>query len=155
MSLYEKCQTDFSLEANGVTFVYPDLGVRVVLCRAGGANKGYVKALARRAKDFQRAIDLGQVDNETMEVILREVFADEVIKSWETAVPTDEVDATGEPVVAWKIGIEGPDGELLPFNRENVIKTLKALPVVFERIREDSTRNSHYLASVKEAQAKN
>lgn len=155
MGLYEKCQTDSNLEANGVTFVYPDLGMRVTLKRAGGGNKGYNKALAKRSKDVQRAIDLGQVDNDTMEAILRDVYADEVVVLWESLVATGEKDEAGNDVMAWQVGIEAPDGTLLPFTRENVVKTLKALPVVFERIREDATRNSHYLISNREAQAKN
>lgn len=157
MSLYEKCKTDYSLETNGVTFEYPDIGVRVTLRRAGGANSRYVKALAKRSKDFQRAIDLGQVDNETMETILRDVFADEVIVMWETQVDAEDgsVDEAGAPVKVWKVGIEGPNGELLEFTKANVIMTLKALPVIFERIREDATRHSYYLASAREAQAKN
>jgi len=144
MGLYDACQTSVELETQGQIFEYPDIGVRVACKRAGGHNKGYNKALARRSKDVQRAIDIGAVDLETMDAILLEVFVDEVIIAWATM-------RDGE----WVNGIESRDGTILPFNRDNVIATLKALPVVFERIKEDAQRHANYLASLRQEQAKN
>jgi len=146
MGLYEKCRTDPALESGGVVFNYPDLGFRVTGRRAGGANKGFNKALTRLTKDFKRAMDLDLVDNETLAPIMHEVYADEIIVpgTWETKV--------GDSYVA---GIENESGEIVPQTRENVIATFKALPIVFERIQEDANRQASYLASMREARSGN
>lgn len=146
MGLYEKCRTDPELETGGVVFNYPDLGFRVQGRRAGGANKGFNKALLRLTKDFKRAMDLDLVDNETMAPIMREVYADEIIVpgTWETKVGDEYVP-----------GIEDEAGNIIPQTRENVIATFKTLPVVFERIQEDANRLASYLASIREARAGN
>jgi len=144
MGLYEMVETDPVLEQTGVIFNYPHLKLRITAKRAGGANKGFNKALTRRSKDFQRALDLGAIDNDTMIALLQEVFADEVVVLWETFVD-------GE----WKEGIEQRDGSLAPCTRENILAAFKALPYVFHQLREDAEKHTFFLASLREARAGN
>jgi hypothetical protein len=155
MGLYEKLQTSVELETQGVLMVYKDLGLRMCVRRAGGKNSAYTRAIARQTRDFQRALDLDQVSEETMTAILLPVFADHVVAC--DTVET-EVNDEGTPTVGtdkWAKGIENENGEVVPATKEQIIETFKALPLLFQRVREDSSRESLYLASAREAAAKN
>ena len=114
--LYETFKTNEELEAQkGVVLDFTHF--RVTILRAGGANKKYAKALDRKTKPLRRVIQNEQLDNDTANNLLRQLYAETVVVNWETNVD-------GE----WVQGIEGPDGELLDFTRENVLMTFGNLP---------------------------
>lgn len=155
MGLYSKLQTSEELEKHGILMTYKDLGLRMKIRRAGGKNSPYNRAIARQTRDFQRALDLDQVDEDTMNAVLLPLFADYIIDC--DTVQT-EVDADGKPKTGtdkWVDGIEDEDENVVPATKERVITTLKALPLLFQRIREDATKESLYLASARESAAKN
>lgn len=128
MGMYDNFATDRKLEVEGTWTNYGDF--RVKIAHTGGANKAYLTQGEQRMKPFRRAIDSGSFPRERMEAILIELYADTIIKGWETNV--------GEPgEEKWQEGIENPDGgDLLPFNRANVVMTLKNLPALFYDIKE-------------------
>jgi len=155
MGLYEKLATSVELETQGVIMHYKDLGLRMGLRRAGGKNSAYTRAITRQTRDFQRALDLDQVSEEMMTAVLLPVFADHIVAL--DTVET-EIDEAGAPCVGtgkWTKGIENEGGEIVPATREQIVATFKALPLLFQRVREDASRESLYLASAREAAAKN
>lgn len=120
MGIYDRFKTSSDSETNGVSFVIET--ARVTMRRAGGDNKGYVKALADYASKNQKALAIDAIPIDEQGRKLRALFADFIIIDWETNVSPDDKEPT------WKRGIEGPGADLLEFNRENVLATLEALP---------------------------
>lgn len=148
MSLYKTFKTDPALETQGIVLQY-DTSFRVTVARAGGANKRFAKILDEITRPYRRAIQTESMDNARGEELLQEAYARGVVLKWETNVAPDGQ----EP--EWKEGIEGPDGEVIPFNVENVIKTFKALPDLFRAIQEDAGKQALYRTTVQEADAGN
>ena len=82
MSMYELFRSDADAEKGGVALDYGEF--RVTIARAGGANKRYAKLLNLKAKPYQRLIQLDQLDNDKAIEILMEVYAQAVVKNWES-----------------------------------------------------------------------
>ena len=89
--------SDSEVEVEGI---WVDFGsMRIKIRRAGGGNREYERALARRAQPFQRRIRAGTMDNaELREKIILPTYLDAVVLDWRGAV--DE------------------DGEVVPYTRE-------------------------------------
>jgi len=148
MGLYSAFKTDKDAEKKGVILNYSADNFRVTVARAGGANKRFEKALDRIRTPHKRAIQTEKIDLETATAILMEAYAEAIVVNWETC--TDKEKDT------WVSGIEqeGTD-ELLTVNKENLLKTFKNLPDVFQDIRSQAEKENLFLASVREANAKN
>lgn len=142
--MYATFQGDPALEKGGVWFDYGNFRIRAAY--AGGANKSYQQSLETRTKHIRRGIQTGAVSAEVLTNILIDAYADSIITDWETI---DE--NTGE----WKKGIEAPDGSIIPFNRDNVVKTLKALPNLFENIKDGVGNSTLYRKGELEDEGKN
>lgn len=141
--LYESYETDPEREVNGILIDYGNF--RVTVARAGGANKQYLKLLEAKTKPFKRAMAVEAMDNELSLEILKEVYAETIVKDWETKVDGK-----------WKKGIEqkGSD-KLLPVNAKNVMQTFINIPDIFLGIREDADRIALYRMSLREEVTKN
>lgn len=144
MGMYGDFRSDPTLEQGGIVLDYG--AFRVTVARAGGSNKSFQKLMEQKARPYQRAIQAGAFDNERAGELLRDVYASTIIKDWETRFP-----AAVEGEYEWKQGIEGPDGALLPFTKENVLKTFVALPDLFTDIVEQAGKAALYRASLREA----
>lgn len=148
MSMYKTFQTDKSLENDGIKLQYGE-SFRVTVARAGGTNKRFAKILDDVTRPYRRAIQTETMDNDRGVELLHEAYAKGVVLNWEVNRAPDGA----EPV--WEQGIEAPDGSLMPFTVENVVKTFKALPDLFKAIQEDSGRLSLFRTTVQEADAGN
>ena len=120
---YDKYQTDTQVEKSGVILNYGDFKIRIA--RAGGANAAYLAALDTAMRPYRKQVARGQIDRETSDRIVRDVFAETVILGWSSQ-------QYGEGK------IPGPDGNPLEFNRENVKQLLTDLPDLFADIRADA-----------------
>lgn len=127
MSMYKSFGTEKSLEVEGVWTNYGDF--RVKIAHAGGANKPFLTYGEQVMKPFRRAIESGSFPRERMEGILFDIYAKHVVKGWEVNTGKNGEDN-------WVPGIEGPDGETIPFTYDNVMKTFRALPALFYDIKE-------------------
>jgi len=146
MSMYKQFQTDPSIEQKGVILDYGTF--RVTVARAGGGNKRYAAVLEARSKPFRRAIQTETISPERASAILRETYAEAVVQRWDVNVGTEK-----EP--QWKEGIEGPNGDLLPPTKENIIQAFASLPDLFEDIQVQAQRVALYRAAVQEADSGN
>jgi hypothetical protein len=135
--LYKQFSTDTERERDGILVEYGEF--RVTIARAGGSNKSYGKALENKTRSLRRVIATGLMDAETSRNILIDVYAEQVVRNWETKV--------GEE---WKQGIEDAHGDLIPFTADNVAKTLKALPDLFLDIKEQAENLTLFRASLRE-----
>ena len=143
MSMYAQFQTDETLETKGVIIDYGQF--RVTLARAGGANKKYSKVMESKAKPFRRAIQTETLDNDVAMKMLRESFAEACVLNWEVKGEDEE----------WTRGIEGKDGDLLDFNRDNVIATFENLPDLFSDLQEQANKVSIYREEILEQDSGN
>lgn len=123
-SLFKTLKTDTDLERKGLWLNFGDVEIKIA--RAGGANVEYAKAEERYFEPHRRAADLGILAEDVASEALRNVFADTVILGWRTKQPDGSYIDT----------IEGPNGEPLTFNRDNVMMVMKELPELFRTIRQ-------------------
>lgn len=142
MGLYDRFKTSSEMETAGVVVDYGDF--RVTMARAGGRNAVYQTELERRLRPHRKAIAAGIFPNEALRGVLRQVLAKCCVKNWETKT------ADG-----WSVGIEGPDGALLPFSEENILRTFEALPDLFEAIQADADSAAFYREALREAASGN
>jgi len=148
MGLYDSFKTSSKLETEGVSL---DLGfVKIQVARAGGQNQKYNAALVAINAKHGRALTGRLLPENKVREILYEAYADFIILNWETNT-APEAEA---PV--WVQGIENPDGgELLPFNKENVLATLRALPAIFDEIKTTAESITFYRQSLLDDATKN
>lgn len=146
--MYQSFRSDAESETKGIVIDYGDF--RVTIARAGGANKRYQRILEVKTRPYRRAIQTDNFDNERAATLLREVYAECVVLNWEVKNGTTDV-----PSSEWSVGIEGPDGITLPFNKENVLKTFDALPDLFTDIMEQAQKAALFRASLREEAAGN
>lgn len=147
MSLYSKFKTSTDLETNGI---YLDLGfVRIKVARAGGNNQKYNAVISKVSKQHGRAFQHDLINDDRALAIMREVYADTVILDWETRV--GGTDSAPE----FERGIEDENGEIIEFNRENVIKTLTALPDLLIEIKNTAENITFFRQSILDEVVKN
>lgn len=143
MSMYESFETDPVLENDGIWLNYGDFRVKIASVSQG--NKAYVKEAERKFKPLRKAIQHDMVSNQRSQVLLIELYAETIVKAWEVKNSKDE----------WVSGIEGKNGDVLPFSKTNVIQTLQSLPALFLDIQEQASMTANYRKAELEEEAKN
>lgn len=129
MSLWKLYATDKQVEQEGIwvpvgkTDDGQDIEFR--LARAGGANMKYLKVLEVKTKSLRRAIDNEMVDKKTSDAVLMDVFAETVVLDWKNVVWPGEK-------------------EPLKCTKENILRIFKALPDLFDDVRNQATKSAHY-----------
>lgn len=131
MGMYDIFETDEDLENAGIWLDYGDF--RVKIASAGQGNKKYVKYAEKALKPIRRAMQAGAVSNERSMAIMSDIYAKTIVLYWQ--VKGDN---------GWKPGIEGRDGEVLPFNKEEVAKVFEALPNLFIDVQEQANAISNF-----------
>lgn len=132
-SPYDLFSTDASVENQGITLDFGDFAIRIA--RAGGANKKYAKALVRILKPYRKAIATNTIAEKKQNELMAEVYAETVILDW--------------------VGVNDKDGVEMPFNKENCVKLLTDLPVLFQQIMADAENFNNFKAVEVENVAKN
>ncbi len=131
MGMYDIFETDEDLENAGIWLDYGDFRVKVA--SAGQGNKKYVRYAEKALKPIRRAMQAGAVSNERSMAIMSDIYAKTIVLDWQ--VKGDN---------GWKPGIEGRDGEILPFNKEEVQKVFEALPNLFIDVQEQANSISNF-----------
>lgn len=144
MGMYDKNETNPELEKSGVWMDYGDY--RVLIARAGGANRKYLNELQMATKPLKRALETNSVPAERQKEIMTKVFAKTIVMGWQVF---DE--DKGEFVD----GIEQPDGKIGKFSVKLVEQTLTNLPSVLEKIQRDAMDMELYLTSLRDEDTKN
>lgn len=152
--LYSQFETDRELERAGVCLEY--FGhTRIMVARAGGHNHRYQKIATAKTAPYRRAIDTETLPDEHANRLMHEIYAAAVVTDWQSLVDTDKKDKDGVTVQAWKKGIFGRDGELLPVNEANIINAFEDLPDLFKDVRKMAESMNAYRRDVLEESAKN
>ena len=152
-SLYESFKTDPDLEIKGVNIDYGN--TLITIARAGGANKKFTKRLEQLTKQYRRAIQTETMDNEVALDILRHAYAETIVLRWETRGSSTTDDDGVETPGTMMVGIEGPDGDILQFNVENIAMTFKNLPDLFADVQQSANSAALYRAVVLEVDSGN
>ncbi len=142
MGMYDVFETDENLESSGIFIDYGDF--RVKIASAGQGNKAYVRYAEKKLKPVRKALDAGALSNERSQALMAGIYAKTIILDWQLLVD-------GE----WQQGIEGREGDVLPFNEENVEATLKALPRLFTDIQEQAMSLANFRKQELEDEGKN
>lgn len=143
MSMYSQFKTDTEMETKGIALEYGDF--RIMIARAGGANKKFSRVLEQRTKPYRRAMKTETMDNDLAVELLYEVYAEAIVLDWLTKVD-------GE----FKKGIENPDGpKLLPPTVENIVATFRGLPDLFLDVQEQAQKVALFRQDILEADAGN
>ena len=113
---FELYERDTGLEKErGVDIDFgPNASIRIL--RAGGSNAKYARAFARITKPHRRQMDAGTLDEELSKELHAEIYAEAIVIGWKGICQRE----TGEPI---------------PFNKEEVIKFMLAVPEVFQIIK--------------------
>lgn len=145
MSMRKLFNTSKDLETKGVEIDYGDF--RVTIARAGGSNKRFARLLESKTKPFRRAIQTETMDNDRAAEILKEVYAEAIVLRWEVKLSDGK----------WKIGIEDLDDEtkIVPFNKENLLRTFIELDDLFLDIQAQANRISLFRETILEDDAGN
>lgn len=131
MTMYAAFATDAKKEAEGI---FVEFGAfRVLIRRAGGANKLYQKTMETLVAPHRRILQLGQLQEGTMKAILAEGYAKAIVVDWQYQTTEDGV---AGPETVWKSGIELLDGTMGEVTPENVKAVLIAFPVIFDALKE-------------------
>lgn len=157
MGLYDKFQDDEELDNKGVTLELEDDDrplCRIRMARAGGLNKKFTAAVEKVRKKYGKLFAVNAVSEDKNREIMIEVHADTTVLDWETW-KHEGFDKDGKPLGEWVRGIEAPNGEVIPFNRENVVATFKALPTIYEAAVAHATDSQLYNRAYIDAAVKN
>lgn len=139
MSLYQKFETDRSLEKTGIELDYGPNSKKqptlIRIARAGGANDAYLKRMESKAKPHRRAIQHETIDKDTLAKIIREVYAETVVLGWS--------------------GVEDREGNALEYSVENAVKLFTDLPDLFLDIQEQAQNAALFRVNLRDDDAKN
>jgi hypothetical protein len=126
-------------EVEGIWINYGtnDLGepLEIRVARAGGANKAFASRHEVLTKPYRRLIQADQMDKTVMEGIMRQLYAETVVKDWR--------------------GVITEDGDAIPFSTEAVIEQFEQYPDLFSDIVDNSMKIALYREEIREADAKN
>lgn len=146
MSMYKTFRTDESLEKTGIYLDYSSF--RVLVARAGGANRAFNKAIEAKTKPYRRAIQSDLMDREKLVDLVRQAFVETCVLGWE--VKQGEGDEA-----KWVPGIENENGEIVPFTKAAVVDAFRKLPDLYDDIQEQAAKAALFRAELQEADAGN
>lgn len=145
MGLYSKMKTSPRLETEGIWLQIDDSRIR--LSRAGGKNTKFTAAAEKIAREHKRALSL--MGEEQGRKLFSRLYAEIIVLDWLTQSDDGDLDEDGEAAAddlpkekRWKRGISGPDGSILEFNIDNVLKTFDDLPDLLKIIKETAEDSS-------------
>lgn len=146
-SLRKNMRTSDKLEVEGVQM---ELGnCRLTLARAGGANQRYSAAMVAAHKKHGRAAELDVMPDEMGRRIIYTIWAETVVKLWETDVAPEGA----EP--EWKEGIDDGNGGLLPFTVDNAVAFFLEVPDFFLEVKKTAENAQFYRQQLLDDAVKN
>lgn len=148
MSMYKQFETDPKLEQEGIWIDYGDF--RVLVARAGGANKRYLSYAETKTKPFRRAMEAGTMDEKRAQGLLYDIFSKTIVLNWQIADGTDK-----DGSVKWKNGIHSKDGGVIDVTPANIEQTFRNLPALFQDIQQCAAGIALYRKEEIEADGKN
>lgn len=141
----EKLENEEGIWAEYPVKGHPDKAFKVRFVHSGDTNIHYREALRARLKPLNYRIQQDMVSDEEFEAIQQKVFADKIIKDWQSK------DENGNFVQ----GIYGENFIILPFDKTNVVNTFVNAPRLFKDIKKQSDQLSTFKAEEIKVDSKN
>jgi hypothetical protein len=140
MGLFKPYQTNQQKELEGVPVICGDTNEdgsmpTFIIARACKSNIRYTKALERETRPYKRLIESDRLSNATALQVQRRVFVQTLLMGWENVFDEKE-----KPI---------------PFNQENAIMLFDKLPDLYDELATSSQKQSLYLETTLEEDAKN
>lgn len=139
MSLYSQFESNSEKEINGVTIPMGSNAdgteISFILCRMGGANKAYQKALEQATRPYRRQIQAETMSEELSEEIFLKVFCKTILKGWSN--------------------VRDRFGDDLPFSFETARKLFTELPDLYRELQQQASAVANYRDDVLKDEAKN
>jgi hypothetical protein len=107
----ETYTTDPVRESQGVWVDFP-AGRSMLVLRAGGSNKAFIRGFQAAIRPFRRQIEKGTMDVEKSDEMMREMYARYVVKDWS--------------------GITDKEGKPVPYSPEAAVAFFRAFPELFQ-----------------------
>lgn len=148
MSMFDQFETDTFLESDGIWIDYGEF--RVLVARAGGANKRYLSYAENKTKPFRRAIQAGTMPEERSKALLYDIYAKTIVLDWQIADGEDK-----DGLTKWKKGIHKKGGGVLDVTPDNIVLTFKLLPALFLDLQQSAESIALFRKEEMEADAKN
>lgn len=134
-SIYDLFATDAKAEAEeGLALDYGSFG-RITIRRAGGANKGFARALEAKLRPYRRQIQAGTLEEAVAERLLAEVYAETVLIGWQ--------------------GIRDRAGQEIAFSHKAAVTLFTDLPELFRDVQEQAQKAANFRLAEIEESAKN
>lgn len=141
--LYGQFLTDNQIERDGVWLNFgpvdetdPESPIqRIKVARAGGANAAFGKRYNELLAPHRLQVQHGLLPEEVAAQIIRQVYAETVVRGWEN--------------------IGGPDGAQLEFNPKTAEQLFKDLPQLFGIVRKAADDFTLFRQQVRDEDAKN
>lgn len=139
MSLYSQFDSNTDKETNGVKIVMGNnedgTEISFILCRMGGANKSYQKALEQATRPYRRQIQAETMSEDLSEEIFMKVFCKTILKGWSNVRDRNNTE--------------------LPFEFETARKIFTELPELYRELQAQSSNIANYRDEVLKEEAKN
>lgn len=133
-NLYAAFATSKDVEQEGVIIKYGE-NTSIRIARAGGSNSAFSLRYEVLMRPHRRLAQTGQMDKEVQAEIMRQLYAETVVRSWE--------------------GVTDRDGNELAFSVANCVQLFKDLPDLFDDIVNHSLNATLYREEIREEDAKN
>ena len=145
--------TEPTLEQTGIRIDYGSY--YFLIGRAGGANTKFSDAVRAKFRPYQRALDLGEMDDKVSNRLTAEAFAETVVLGWGTPDPIEGGTAE-ENEGRFGAGLMiGQDGAAIPFSVDAVKAMLTALPDLTMDLIKESQKIANFRKVVASDDAKN
>ncbi len=134
-SIFDLFETDESIETMGVLVRYGKK-IRILVARAGGANRKFDKLIKDLAKPHRKAINANTVDSSIMEEIMQIAYSKTVVLGWE--------------------GVQlERGGPLVEFSVENCKTLFKKIPALWIDLRDFAANYTNFLVDDSDEVIKN
>ena len=149
MGVSKEYKTNVKAEVDGIYFQYTD-DTRVLVARAGGSNKRYLKSLRKHMAKYKRLADVDKLSIAQTEEVTMAACAEAIVCGWETLINGEWVSGIAPEDVG-----ENPEGNLLPATPDNVLRVFNHVPDIFTEIQKDAQRDTLYRQHTLEQQLGN
>jgi hypothetical protein len=139
MSLHSQFKVDKAKETEGVEIQYgPNADGSIPtfrVLRRSPTNQKYAKTLERESAPYRRLLELGTLDKQVEERIMRRTFCLSVLVDWKN--------------------VQNDKNEEIPYSFDNAMKLFEELPELYYDLADQSSKLSSFRAESKDGDAKN
>lgn len=136
-------QTNAVAEQKGIRIDYGAFYFTVA--RAGGSNDKFKAKVRELMRPYERAIELGEMDDKVASKLAAEAFAETVVLGWGSVVDGKDVEGV----------LTKPNGDKVEFSVDAVKDLFAELPELFTDLMQQANKPQNFRRVAQEVDAKN